>query len=294
MEAPLQQQIEAQVKLVAQLSQTYQALRRQHEPAIAGLQSQADALAVEFKALVAQAPKEYAAGNKALAKQLSNRRKELQAQSEQLNAQANELRRVLDDARHRLNAAEQRLQQLRLRLSRQPATGRARVAPAVSFVGFDASYGISAAQRLLARLAPAIRNKIGRVEFVRQFHPHGLVGLTTSKEKSAEWAVIYLYLDISSLDPRTLAVKYVDTLTHECGHVMFDRCLNAEQRWEWGRIYNATLSRSGRFISAYASESLREDFSESFRFFIRKSSMLYKQDPERYAFINKVYKELQR
>jgi len=64
------------------------------------------------------------------------------------------------------------------------------------------------------------------------------------------------------------------------------------QQLKWGNMFAETLRNGDEYITEYAAISKREDFGECFRFYQLRQATLVKEQPERYTFINEVYKEV--
>jgi predicted nuclease with TOPRIM domain len=87
------------------LSTRYDELHQAYQARIDALQEQANGLAEQWKPLVTESQAAYEAGNRALAKALSNEYKPLNAECKTLNAEANKLRQTLHEERERVREA---------------------------------------------------------------------------------------------------------------------------------------------------------------------------------------------
>lgn len=84
---------------------------------------------------------------------------------------------------------------------------------------------------------------------------------------------------VGSMDKREMK----DTIAHEVGHQVFRRYLENADRKAWHEI--SDKAGKGKYVSEYAAESYREDFAESYRYYIRHPEQLKEASSEKYGFM---------
>ena len=273
---------------VRMLEEHQRNLRATNPPRIRELSQEADRLATIFRPLLQQSQEAYAAGDGAMAKELSIQGREIEAQCKALNAQVSALRKEMDDVRDAIIAAKQEIAALNDKIQRYDRLRH------IAVDGFEQAHVVSAQMvgEELSVLPARLLRHIKRVTYAPGFGPKGDVGLTANKEENPEQTTITLFLDLSSIERTRLEASYRHTIVHEAGHVLFDWVMSATQRFAWGVFYNNTLSEGGKFITSYAARSRGEDFGECFHTYIHNPRKLLEYDEQRYNFIDAIYKEV--
>jgi hypothetical protein len=264
----------------------------------ADMRSAADGLASQFKSLYAAASEAYAAEDGAAASSLSAQGKALQAQCEALNARANRLSagdtsqaQDLKEAQNELAQVNQQLAELR-KSAKQRGTW---VDPTrhIRVSKFGQAKGVSETlvRHVLSAMPPRLLAEIQEVRYSTDISA-GKLGSTDAKPQMKGKPTITLYRSIIEYDERTLRTMYTKTLLHETGHVIFERIAQPGQRLEWSNLFMRSIRDGKGCITEYADTGLREDVAECFMFYHLNPAALYADYPERYTFIDKLYKEV--
>ncbi len=246
--------------------------------------------------------------NRGLAAGLAAQGRGYQNQAQGLNAQANGLRGQLKGALSELRSMQNQLKDLnaqinQLKAAKAEAGRRAAIARAervaanrirhIKVRGFAEARGVDSAmvRQILSELPDKLLAEIGSVTYINEFGHGGAAGRTVAKPNIPEKGQIYLY-EVFEYELAARQEQYRETLTHEAGHVLFERLASGVQRFEWGNFFNRTLRDGEEYVSPYAATSLREDFAESFMVYRLDPSELYKEFRSRYDFIDRLYKEI--
>lgn len=274
---------------------------------IAQLQTQADALAAEFKNLFASASASYASGTsagKAAAKGLAGQGRAIEGQCKALNAQANQLRSQLKQKRQALEPVYDELKEINRQiesLTAQPRRRRRRrgqsPADKIQLKGFHLAKGIDAAfvRQVLREVPVAILAKIENIAFVDEVQRDRALGRTSAErlpDNTVGLARIRLFPTNIELNPQKIQRLYREVILHETGHVLFECILSSKQRVEWGSEYNKQYLL-GTFVSKKAQESLREDFAEWLMFYLAHPAHLLKFESKRYTMLDQIMERLE-
>lgn len=287
-------------ELKQRIVQQKSSLNREHEAAnsrAADMRRAADGLASQFKSLYAAASEAYAAEDGAAASSLSAQGRALQAQCEALNARANRLSsgntaeaQDVKEAQNELAQVNKHLAELRKSAKQQGTwvdpTQHIRVSR------FSLAAGVSEAlvRHVLSAMPPRLLAEIQEVRYSVDIGA-GKLGSTDAKPQMAGKPTITLYRSFE-FDDRTLRGLYEEALLHEVGHVLFERLASGMERLTWGSIHNRGIFTGEKRISDIAEDGFREDVAECFMFYHLDPATLYAEYPERYTFIDKLYKEV--
>jgi hypothetical protein len=302
--ARLRQQRRELRQRVDELRAAYEAANSEANAQAASLRVAADAAAADMRSAFGAASAAYSARDGAAASGLAAQGRAARALAQSLNAQASAVFDSLAKERDSLKQARTELRQLdeRIRQAEEatayPAKkpqrpGYTPVVRAVQLKGFSQARGIDErmVRQILSELAPKLVGQIGGISYVDQLGYGNAIGRTSAKPNIPVKGQIYLYNTIE-WDLEYRQHEYAMTVVHEAGHVLFERLTTAEQRSAWYEMYVMAIRSGGKFVTPYASESLREDFAESFMKYRLDTDDLYKYWRERYDFIDRLYKEV--
>lgn len=271
-------------------------LREEYQPEIDRIQAEADALARKFRRLYRESQDAYEDGEGELAKEFSEEGHEAQEQCEELNEEANALRSELKELADEIAERRDEANHLREQITEHKRS--IEEIYAVPVCGFMKSGAIT--DRDVEDILDELPEKLAKEVISISFHDSVAGSITgvrlgkTSWEQRTGRAIIDVYChpfkDVKETEE--LEEDYRKTVAHELGHVMFQRILTPEQRWQWGEWYLESM-REKKFITKSAGESRDEDFSECFLEFAADPRNLESFDKRRYSFIKEAYELLE-
>jgi hypothetical protein len=100
-------------------------------------------------------------------------------------------------------------------------------------------------------------------------------------------------VEFSDVAERTPEDAFAHALYHETAHNIWEN-LPSDKKEYWENLYETTLERSCGFVSGYSEKEnydAKEDFAESFWTYKENPGALFKADPEKFEFFNKLIKE---
>lgn len=264
---------------------SYHSLRAQYQPEIDYLSQGADALAKKFKELYRQAAEAYSDEDGALAKALSLEGKEVQRECEALNNKANVLRMELKALHDGIDFLYLEIKKLSDKIveARESLKNARR-----TVVGGFSGAGISdaEAEKVLDKVPQRVLGEVEEIKF-RLDKPVGGERLGDTRwHPMTNKAFVRVYKHESNN-----AGHEEETIIHEVGHEVFLKFLSNKEKKGWEELYS---SSGDWFVSGRAMRSLEEDFCECFAAFFVSPSEFAKGDIQKYTFIEKIIKELEK
>jgi len=100
-------------------------------------------------------------------------------------------------------------------------------------------------------------------------------------------------IEFPDVAERTPQDTFTHALYHEVAHNVWEN-LPPDKKEEWENLYETTLERGYGFVSIQSERpdyNEKEDFAESFWVYKENPGALFKADPEKFEFFNKLIKE---
>lgn len=270
-----------------ELDAKYADLKEQYQPEINRLSRSADVLATVFRKKYEAASEAYAAGEKALAKALSEEGRATQGECEALNREANRMRSELDSILKNAREKRKMLDSIRTQLNKHRETLLSCKRPKLE--GFSKNnQGNLALEKLLDRLPQNVLQEIEKITFVPEV-PIGEEG--GRKLGDMRWdlktkrASVRVYQHIAE---RGQLLE--ETVMHEISHEIFLKYMTNQEKREWEELY---LDSGDRFVSLRAIRSYEEDFCECFAKFFLDPPFLERRNNWKYALIDRIVKRLE-
>lgn len=270
-----------------ELDAKYIGLKERYQPEIDRLSRSADALAVVFRQKYEGASEAYAAGEKALAKTLSEEGHAIQGECEVLNREANRMRGELDSILKNAREKKRELNLIRARLDVYQKTLTSFKRPRLE--GFPKNRQEDLAlEKLLDQLPQNVLQGIEKITFVSETpigeDGEGRLGDTRWNLKTKR-ASVRVYQHIAE---RGQLLE--ETVMHEISHEIFLKYMTNQEKREWEELY---LDSGDRFVSLRAIRSYEEDFCECFAKFFLDPPFLERRNNWKYALIDRIVKRLE-
>lgn len=267
---------------------SYHSLRSLYQPEIDSLSREADILAKKFRELYCQAAEAYSDEDGALAKALSLEGKEVQLECEAINNKANALRTELKTLHDRIDFLYSEIKKLGEQIVQaRESLKNSRKTAVIGFTGTKLTDDAEM-EKVLDVFPQVIFTKIKSVGYSNDLFWESASGkFTVPSRGEASWdksGKRIISIGAGSGSKRKIA----ETISHEIGHVVHENFLTDHQKAEWYSLY----TEERWVISPEALMDEKEDFAESFRFFVLDEKRLAAKFPKKYTFIKSIYANL--